>query len=100
MNFRTRVFKQAHEIRKATNKAWAVCLVKAWAAYRLVKRMQTEVVKFAFEKKDGSLRYATGTLTEGEVKGTGTPQFKSVCYFDTDAQGFRSFLVANLLTVY
>jgi hypothetical protein len=100
MNFRSRVFKQAHQIRKETGKLISVCLVKAWAAYRLVKKMRTSIVKFSFEKKDGSLRYANGTLTQGEVKGTGIPNFKTVNYYDTDANGFRSFLVSNLLTIY
>lgn len=37
-NFRTKVFKQAHELMRATGKAFAVCLSKAWALYRLTKR--------------------------------------------------------------
>lgn len=45
-NFRSKVFKQAHEITKATGKAFAVCLSKAWALYQLTKRMHREVVTF------------------------------------------------------
>ena len=61
-NFRTKVFKQAHELMRATGKAFAVCLPKAWALYRLTKRMRREIVTFAYEKADGSLRKAKGTL--------------------------------------
>ena len=61
-NFRTKVFKQAHELMRATGKAFAVCLSKAWALYRLTKRMHKEIVTFAYEKADGSLRKAKGTL--------------------------------------
>lgn len=39
-NFRSKVFKQAYEMMKATGKAFAVCLAKAWAIYRLYKRMK------------------------------------------------------------
>ena len=63
-NFRTKVFKQAHELMRATGKAFAVCLSKAWALYRLTKRMRREIVTFAYEKADGSLRKAKGTLQD------------------------------------
>lgn len=61
-NFRSKVFKQAYEMMKATGKAFAVCLAKAWAIYRLYKRMKKETVSFSYEKQDGSLRKAKGTL--------------------------------------
>lgn len=101
-SFRSKIFNQAHTIRKATGKAFAICLIKAWQAYRLVKRMRTEVVKFAFEKLDGSLRYATGTLqiAKDAVKGTGSVNHYTIAYFDTVAQGFRSFRIENLIAVY
>lgn len=101
-NFRSKVFKQAYELMKATGKAFAVCLSRAWALYRLTKRMHKGVVTFAYEKADGSLRKAKGTLKDVEnlIKGTGTPNYKTVRYFDIDADGFRSFKVENLITVY
>ncbi len=62
-NFRSRVFTRAYEIIKATGKAFAVCISKAWALYRLTKQMKAnDEVSFAYEKKDGSLRHAYGTL--------------------------------------
>ena len=92
--FRTKVFKRAHEMMKKTGKAFAVCLSKAWVIYRLVKRMKNDVVKFTFEKSNGELRTAFGTLknTVSKIKGTGKVNYKSVCYFDTEKQQFRSFL--------
>lgn len=39
--FRSEVFKKAYEIMKTTNKAFAVCLGKAWELYRLTKQMKT-----------------------------------------------------------
>ena len=54
-NFRSKVFRQAYEMMKVTGKAFAVCLAKAWAIYRLYKRMKSETVSFAYEKADGSL---------------------------------------------
>ena len=101
-NFRSKVFRQAYEMMKVTGKAFAVCLAKAWAIYRLYKRMKSETVSFAYEKADGSLRKATGTLQDVSnlIKGTGVENYKTVRYFDVDANGFRSFKVENLITVY
>ena len=101
-SYKSRIFKQAHAIRKATGKAFAICLLKAWQAYKLVQKMRQQVVKFAYEKVDGSLRYATGTLTNlsQQIKGTGSGNNYTVAYFDMEAQAFRSFKIENLLTVY
>ena len=101
-NFRSKVFRQAYEMMKVTGKTFAVCLAKAWAIYRLYKRMKSETVSFAYEKADGSLRKAKGTLQDVSnlIKGTGVENYKTVRYFDVDANGFRSFKVENLITVY
>lgn len=57
---------------------------------------------FAYEKADGSLRKAKGTLKDVQslIKGTGSENYKTVRYFDVDANGFRSFKVENFITVY
>ena len=101
-NFRTKVFKQAYELITTTGKAFSVCLAKAWALYRLTKRMHKGVVTFAYEKTDGSLRKAKGTLKDIQnlIKGTGSENYKTVRYFDIDANGFRSFKIENLITIY
>jgi hypothetical protein len=101
-NFRHKVMSMAHEIKRATNKAFAICLTKAWQLYRLSKRLHHEVVMFAYEKADGSLRKAKGTLmdTDNLIKGTGEENNKTLRYYDMDAQGFRSFRVENLIAIY
>ncbi|MFI3265283.1 MAG: SH3 beta-barrel fold-containing protein [Rikenellaceae bacterium] len=101
-NFRTKVFKRAHSLAVSTGKSFAVCLSKAWAIYRLSKRMTGEVVKFTYEKVDGSLRTAKGTLRAiGHlIKGGGSNTPSTLRYFDVEAQAFRSFRIENLITVY
>ena len=61
-----------------------------------------EIVTFAYEKADGSLRKAKGTLQDVQnlIKGTGPENYKTVRYFDVEANGFRSFKVENLITTY
>lgn len=85
-----------------TSKAFAVCLSRAWALYRLTKQMHRGIVTFAYEKADGSLRRAKGTLKDVQslIKGTGSENYKTVRYFDVDANGFRSFKVENFITAY
>ena len=100
--FRTKVFIQAYELMKSTGKTFAVCLSRAWALYRLTKKMHDGIAKFAYEKVDGTLRKAIGTLKgiENLVKGTGKTTVSTVRYFDIEANGFRSFKLENLVTVY
>lgn len=59
-------------------------------------------ITFAYEKADGSLRKAKGTLKDisNLIKGTGSENYKTVRYFDVEANGFRSFKVENLITIY
>ena len=93
-NFRHKVFCMAYELMKVTGKAFAVCLSRAWALYRLTRQMHKGIVTFAYEKADGSLRKAKGTLKDVQSL------IKTVRYFDVDANGFRSFKVENFITVY
>ena len=101
-NFRHKEFCMAYELMRATGKSFAVCLSKAWALYRLTKQMHKGIVSFAYEKSDGSLRKAKGTLKDIQnlIKGTGSENYKTVRYFDIEANGFRSFKVENFITIY
>ena len=100
--FRTQVFNRAYEIMRATGKAFAVCLSKAWQLYRLAKDLRTnDEVAFTYEKKDGSLRKAYGTLkgVDQFVKGNGTQSPKVFNYWDLEAVAFRCFKVENFISV-
>lgn len=95
--------RRAWQIARATGKAFAVALSKSWQLYRLTKQMRTGLVRFAYEKADGTLRKAIGTLkdTAALVKGTGRPDDgRTVKYYDVEAGGFRSFRVENFVTAY
>lgn len=95
--------RRAWHLFRSTGKAFAVCLSRAWVLYRLTKRMRAGVVRFAYEKADGTLRKAAGTLHEvaATIKGTGRPNDAlTIRYYDVDADGWRSFKVENFVTVY
>ena len=102
-SFRTKVFKRAYEIMQRTGKSFAFCLSKAWALHRLTQQLRTnDEVTFSYEKKDGSLRHAIGTLqnVDNLIKGTGASPINTIKYFDLQASAFRSFRIENLVTVY
>jgi len=102
-SFRKRVMMYAHNIYAATKRSWRRCLIKAWELYRLAKKMRERAVRFAYEKVDGSVRLATGTLCDlpaGVTSGKGKPSYKTFAYYDIDKQQFRCFKIENLLTIY
>lgn len=98
-NFRSKTFKRAHYIRKATGQKFSTCLAKAWDLYRLAQKMTKSEVLFAYMKKSGALRKAVGTLQglNDKIKGTGESSSNVFCYYDLEAKGFRSFKIENLV---
>ena len=96
------IMRRAWELFRTTGKSFSVCLVRAWALYRLTKRMRTGVVSFCYEKANGDTRKAKGTLqgVAPLIKGTGKETPKTVRYFDIEAGGFRSFRIENFITAY
>ncbi|WP_300701010.1 SH3 beta-barrel fold-containing protein [Bacteroides sp.] len=105
-NFRTRVMKYAHHLLNTTRKSWKYCMLKAWELYRLAKRMRDGSVKFAYEKTDGSIRYACGTLQNlpagSTIRGKKMtkPSYKTFAYYDIAKSEMRCFKIENLVTVY
>ena len=75
----------------------------AWANMKLRTQMQSRVVKFYFQKVDGSVREAWGTLSEKIVPATGEDNRKKndtvQTYFDTDRRAWRACKKANLIRI-
>ncbi|MBQ7470896.1 MAG: DUF2693 domain-containing protein [Prevotella sp.] len=100
-------------LQKVMNLAWqfikkngmtlSEALKVAWLNIKLRAQMQTRIVKFHFQKVDGSIREAYGTLQSSflpATKGTGrTPNETLQTYFDTEKQEYRCFKKANLISV-
>ena len=104
-SFRVRVMSYAHHIFVTTVISWSDALKKAWQLYRLAKLMRQGVVKFYFEKVDGSARVAYGTLCNlpaGITSRKGSkkaPNYGTMCYLDTKKNAFRSFRVENFIAI-
>lgn len=103
-NFRVRVMNYAHHIYTSANYTWSAALKKAWTLYRLAKMMRKGVVKFFYEKVDGSARVAYGTLVNLPAGVTSRRSAKAsnygtMCYWDTKKNAFRSFKVENFIAI-
>lgn len=67
------------------------------------KMRKGEVVRFAYMKKDGTVRVAVGTLQEQAVKanvvGTGQHKKGTLSYIDLEKMAWRSFKIKNLIGI-
>ena len=102
-NFRMRVMKYAWQLWKSTGQAWRLCMIKAWQLYRLAKAMREGQVSFYYQKTDGTIRKAVGTLintpsgaTLGGKRLT-KPSYKTISYFDIEKNAYRCFKIENLI---
>ena len=76
----------------------------AWANMKLKLQMKSKIVKFYFQKVDGSIREAYGTLKDSllpDSKGTDNRKKSDTVqtYFDTERGEFRCFKKANLIQI-
>lgn len=102
-SFRKTVMLRAYHIMAVTGKEWSVCLKKAWLLFRLNKAMHNGEITFFFEKKDGSLRKAVGTMKMDKIdyqfKSENQPKVTTFTYFDVEANSFRSFKIENFMMI-
>lgn len=75
----------------------------AWVNMKLKAAMKQRIVKFYFQKVDGSVREAYGTLKENLIPATSSDNRKKndtvQVYFDTERQEYRCYKKANLLNI-
>ena len=76
----------------------------AWVNIKLRAAMRTRIVKFYFQKVDGTMREAFGTLADSiipAVAGTDTRKKNDTIqtYYDTEKGEWRCYKKANLLKI-
>lgn len=96
------IMQMAWQFVKRNGFTMAEALKAAWLNFKLKKAMMARIVKFYFQKVDGSIREAYGTLkTEliPAVSGNDTRKKNDTVqvYFDTERQEYRCFKRANLV---
>lgn len=95
------IMRLAWQFFRQTHIAFSECLKKAWANYKLKKAMQTRIVRFYFQKVDGTIREAWGTLSEAFTPQTAgsnrKPNDTVQVYFDTEKHEWRCFKKFNII---
>lgn len=77
-------------------------LKAAWLNIKLKAALSKRVVKFYFQKVDGTIREAYGTLMSERIPATkGAKKTADACqvYFDTEKDEWRCFKKANLVRI-
>lgn len=98
------VMQKAWQFVKKYGYSMSEALKQSWLVYKLKQEMGKRIVKFYFQKVDGSLREAYGTLKSDLVPGVaGTDNRKKndsvQVYYDTEKSSWRCFKVANLIRI-
>lgn len=94
------VMTLAWQFVKKNGMSMSEAMKKAWANIKLKGQMKTRIVRFWFQKIDGTIREAYGTLVETMLpptKGTGTSNHTTQTYYDTEKEQYRCFKKANLI---
>lgn len=77
-------------------------LKQAWMQFKLKVKMLKGIVKFYYQKVNGEIREAYGTLAERMLPATGgntrtNPTVQT--YYDTERQEWRCYKIANLINI-
>ena len=98
------IMQMAWQFVKRNGFTMAEALRAAWLNFKLRVAMAVSIVKFYFQKVDGSIREAYGTLNPAimpEISGNDTRKKNDTVqvYYDTERQEFRCFKRANLMKI-
>jgi len=97
------IMKTAWQFVKVNGFTMSEALKQAWLNIKLKVKMFKGVVKFYFEKVDGTVREAWGTLASryimAEPTGRGSSSPLVQCYWDCEKSAWRCYKIANLLRI-
>lgn len=98
------IMQMAWQFVKRNGFTMSEALHAAWLNFKLKVAMAVRIVKFYFQKVDGSIREAYGTLNASimpEISGSDNRRKNDTVqtYYDTEVQAFRCYKKANLLRI-
>lgn len=98
------VMRLAWQMIKRNGYSMSEALKTAWMNIKLKAAIKERIVKFYFQKVDGSIREAYGTLKDSmlpDSKGTDSRKKSDTVqtYFDTERGEYRCYKVANLVKI-
>ena len=94
--------KMAWQFVRVNGFTMSEALKQAWLNFKLKAKMTRGIVKFYYQKVDGSIREAWGTLMSSRLPatlGVRTPSPLVQTYFDTEVEEYRCFKKANLIRI-
>lgn len=96
------LMKKSWQLVKVYGFTIAEAMRQMWAISKLKEKMQKGIVKFLYQKLDGTTRTAWGTLKADLIPDTaGTDNRKKndsvMVYYDQEKASFRCFKIANFL---
>lgn len=98
-----KVMKMAWQFVKRNGFSLSEGLKTAWRNIKLKVLMSERIVKFYFQKVDGTMREAYGTLSDKFTPAVGESNRKKndtlQTYYDCEKQEWRCFKLANLAKV-
>lgn len=103
-NNMSEIMKQAWQFVRRNGYTMSEALKTAWRNFNLKAKMRKGIVKFYFQKVDGSIRQAFGTLCEAIIPSHNAssgrrPNETVQVYWDTEKSEYRCFKRANLLNI-
>ena len=97
------IMRMAWQFVKFNGMTMSDALKVAWRNFTLKVKMAKGIVKFYYQKIDGSVREAYGTLSTRFTPATlGCTRRQNVTvqtYYDTEKRDWRCFKIANLLKI-
>ena len=98
------VMSDAWRIHRVTGESFSESLKRAWLLLKLKAQMKQKTVQFFYQKVNGEIRQAFGTLRDEDLntnlKETRRNRNDNMfIYFDTEKQEFRSFKKFNLIKI-
>lgn len=97
------IMQLAWQFVKRNGYSMSDALRTAWRNIKVRMLMKTKIVKFYFQKVDGSLREAYGTLATSLIPATAENNRRKndtvQVYYDTEKEDWRCFKKANLIKI-
>lgn len=98
------LMRQAWQLVKVYGFTMADAMKQAWQVLKLKSALKKGIVKFYYQKLDGTTRTAWGTLKADLIPDTaGTDNRKKndsvMVYYDQEKASFRCFKIANLIKI-
>jgi hypothetical protein len=100
---RKKVMQLAWQFVRKNGYSFKDAMRAAWCNVKIVAEMEKRIVKFYFQKVDGTIREAFGTLMQSVIPQTTGAEKKRndtvQTYYDTEKSEWRCFKKANLLKI-